>query len=96
MFNDRFCAECLSGEEAAFLREHVVPTYPYGTCCHLWDDARSHKEHYVLKHARLGKSEKVYAGRLCSDRLWSELFERPELHDMVLQPFVEQRRWRVR
>ena len=59
----------------------------------IWEDARLHKDGYILKHYRLGKSERVYAGPLTDEKTWRALWETGDVHDMILQPFIRQRRF---
>lgn len=81
-----FTAECLSPEDAAFLREHVIPTFLAPP-----PDARENKDAYILKPCRLGKSEGVVAGVLATDAEWKALFDSGAAERMVAQPFIGQR-----
>ena len=63
---DRFTDRCLSKRDTEFLRSHIVETFLPGCDPAIFQDARIHKDRYILKHARLGKSEKVYAGACAS------------------------------
>ena len=88
---ERFTEKCLSPEDIIFLQEHTVPTYTIGMDREVFADARKHKDLYIIKHARLGKSEKVYAGCLCADDAWERIFASDELQNMILQPFIKQK-----
>ena len=90
---DRFTDRCLSKRDTEFLRSHIVETFLPGCDPAIFQDARIHKDQYILKHARLGKSEKVYAGCLCEQSQWEELFAPDVLRDMILQPFMKQKRY---
>lgn len=90
---DRFTDRCLTKEETAFLRAHAVTTYLPEMDRDVFADARENKDRYILKHARLGKSEKVYAGCLCEEEEWRELFRPETIKDMILQPFMQQRKY---
>jgi hypothetical protein len=92
-FQDAFTDRCLTGEEAAFLRSHAIPTYLYEERDDIWQEARRNKDGFILKHHRLGKSEKVYAGPLTDKRTWEKLWEKGDVQDMVLQPFIRQRKY---
>ncbi|MBR5076204.1 MAG: hypothetical protein IKX28_04220 [Bacteroidales bacterium] len=93
-----FTSRCLSAEDAAFLRAHSIPTR---ICCEpetepLLEDAFLHKDAYILKPWRLGKSEGVFAGPLTKEGEWRRLWKRGRdgsrpVDGMVLQPFLEQR-----
>ena len=88
--DDEFCGACLGEEDTAFLRDHVVPTYTRGEHPEIWEEARREKDGYMLKHCRLGKSEKVFAGCLTSQDDWEAQFS-GTMDDMILQPFIRQR-----
>jgi len=91
--DDAFTNEILTAEETAFLRAHIVTTYIYGSDHLIWQDAKANKNEYILKHARLGKSEKVYAGCTMTQEEWNALYQSPEISDMILQPFMQQRKF---
>ena len=92
-FQDAFTDRCLTGEEAAFLRSHAIPTYLYREGDEVWEEARRNKDGFILKHHRLGKSEKVYAGPLTDKMTWENLWKKGDVQNMVLQPFVRQRKY---
>ena len=81
-----FTSACLSPEDAAFLRAHVIPTFPVPP-----QDARENKDAYILKPWRLGKSEGVVAGPLTPESEWKALFDSGAAERMVAQPFIAQR-----
>ncbi|MDO5702190.1 MAG: hypothetical protein Q4G47_02410 [Lachnospiraceae bacterium] len=88
---DSFTGRFLTEEETVFLRSHLIPTYLAGGSEEIWEDARIHRDDYILKHHCLGKSEKVYAGCLTGSDEWRSLFEDGSISSMVLQPFIRQR-----
>lgn len=98
-FQDSFTGRCLTPQETEFLRGHAIPTYTFGHGCGgddpaaVWEEARLYKDGFILKHHRLGKSEKVYAGPLTEPEVWQSLWETGEVREMVLQPFIRQRRY---
>ena len=85
-FEDEFTSACLDADETAFLRAHAIPTYLTPP-----PDARGHKDRYILKPWRLGKSEGVKAGPLCTDDEWKALFDSGAVDGMICQPFINQR-----
>lgn len=87
-----FLDEFLSKDDADFLMDHLVPTCTYGSRPDLWENARENREDWVVKHALLGKSEEVHVGCVTDQEAWLGLFQSEELRNMVLQPFVKQRR----
>ncbi len=90
-FMDSFTGRFLTGEETDFLRKHVIPTFIYGRDEEKWEDARKNKDHYIVKHYCLGKSEKVYAGCMTSQEEWEKLWTSSDIREMILQPFITQR-----
>ena len=90
-YEDAFTDCCLTSSETAFLREHTIPTWLYGSHEEMWEDARRNKDGYILKHHRLGKSEKVYGGPITETSVWEGLWETGDIRDMILQPFIRQR-----
>ena len=92
-FQDGFTDACLTPEETTFLRRHAIPTWPWGTNETQWEAARRHREDFIIKHRRLGKSDRLYAGPLMSPEAWEALWRDGEVRHAVLQPFIRQRRW---
>ena len=85
-FNDDFTSQCLSPGETSLLRAHAIPTYVT-----LPPDIREHKDRYILKPCRLGKSEGVNAGVLCTDEEWNAVLDSGPASAMICQPFISQR-----
>ena len=85
-FNDEFTSQCLSPGETSFLRAHAIPTY-----VSLPPDIREHKDRYILKPCRLGKSEGVKAGVLCTEEEWNAVLDSGLASEMICQPFISQR-----
>lgn len=94
-FEDAFVRGCLSEEETAFLRAHVVQTYLPEADPEVFEQARRNKDGFIMKHHCLGKSEKVYAGPLCTEDQWEDLFAPEVLPRMILQPFMDQRTFAI-
>lgn len=90
-FEDEFTNCFLTDAETDFLRSHSIPTWLYGSHEDIWEDAYRHKDGYILKHHRLGKSEKVYGGPITDRSVWESLWEKGDIRDMILQPFIRQR-----
>lgn len=91
--DDDFLLKCLTPPEATFLRDHTVTTYLYGCSEDIWEDAKKNKDQYILKHHCLGKSESVYAGAMTSKANWDRLFDSGDICHMILQPFMDQKRF---
>ena len=97
-YDDTFTGACLDPEDAAFLRAHAIPTWAGAdpAAAGIFEEARAHKDGYILKPCRLGKSEGVHAGPLERTWKWRRLW-RPDrdgirpVDGMVMQPFLEQR-----
>ena len=85
-FNDDFTSQCLSPGETSLLRAHAIPTYVT-----LPPDIREHKDRYILKPCRLGKSEGVKAGVLCTEEEWNAVLDSGPASAMICQPFISQR-----
>ena len=85
-FNDDFTSQCLSPGETSFLRAHAIPTYVT-----LPPDVREQKDRYILKPCRLGKSEGVKAGVLCTEEEWNAVLDSGPASAMICQPFISQR-----
>ena len=85
-FQDSFTEKCLSPEDTVFLRAHAIPTFLTPP-----QDARLHKDRYILKPWRLGKSEGVFAGPLTDEDNWDDLFRSGAAQGMVAQPFLRQK-----
>lgn len=92
-FEDAFTDNCLSPSETDFLRRHAIPTWCHGQREDQWGRALEHRADYILKHHRLGKSEQVYAGPLTEESVWQSLWDRGDVENMILQPFIRQRRY---
>ncbi len=88
-FQDSFTSRCLSEEETEFLRHHSIPTFLPGD--KLFETAFDHKDDFILKPFRLGKSENVFAGCLTSETEWKGLWRGGAVDGMILQPFLKQR-----
>ena len=92
MSNREFLSAFLTNDQIKVMEKFIIPTYAYTRTSDRWMDARMNKEKWILKHRLLGKSEKIYAGCFCSAKEWSDIFCSSEIEDMILQPFVKQKR----
>lgn len=81
-----------SSDEKELLNKHLVPTYIYGRNQEIWEDANRNREHYILKHREKGKSVDIFAGKVCDDATWQKLFDESTIQNMILQPYIEQRK----
>ena len=91
IFVDEFTRECLTEEEAKFLRDHTIPTYMSSSHPEIWKDALTHKDQYILKPYDLGKSVGLYAGVMTDDETWKKNLAASENGGFILQPFIKQR-----
>jgi len=80
----------LNDEELSFFESVVIPTFGYTQSKNVWCRAKSDKNNWILKHRALGKSEAVFAGVVTSQSDWEMLFEREDIHEFVLQQWIEQ------
>ena len=83
--NDAFTSACLNDDDTAFLRAHSIPTF-----LTMPEDLRRHKDRYILKPCRLGKSEDLWAGPLTTDEAWTRRID-AGTEGMIAQPFITQR-----
>lgn len=90
--DDEFLSHCLEEEERTFLKQYLIPTYTRSQSSGIWVEAYLRKNDWLVKHALLGKSEQVFAGCLCQEKEWKALFDSSEIENMVLQPYIQQKR----
>lgn len=86
----------MNQSEIKFLKERIVKTYTYNQNREIWIDAYRNKNKYIIKPARLGKSEKIYAGKVCTEEEWNRIFKSKDINEMILQPYIEQRRFKIK
>ena len=96
-FMPEFTRNFLTDEEAEFLRAHAIETWicKDKSSEEILKKAYANKDGYILKHFRLGKSEKVYAGPLTDKSKWESLFDDGSVKDMIIQPFLHQKTYRT-
>ncbi len=87
-----FLQNAMTEEEAEFLKGFLIPTYTRNQHPKIWEAAKLTKNQWLIKHFLLGKSEKVYAGCMVSNEEWTQLFNSSEMDNMVLQPYISQKR----
>ncbi len=92
----RFQNQELTPSERDLLSGYLVPTYLPGHDLHHWQDAYENQNAWILKHRLFGKGEQIYAGELTEQTVWKGLFDSGEIRNMVLQPFLRQRRFKGR
>lgn len=83
--------QALNEEERQFLLAAIIPTYNASQAPEIWEAAKYSKEHWILKHRALGKSEAIFAGPVTDDVEWTALFEREDLSEFVLQQWIPQK-----
>jgi len=88
-----FLKDALESHEIELIKKYIIPTFVYGDNPEEWEKAFKNKDEYILKHQIKGKSVNVYVGCLTDDVSWKKLFEHATLEQMVLQPFVKQKRF---
>jgi hypothetical protein len=88
-----FLLNALEPLEREILKKYILPTYIYSNDPEEWERAYKNKDEYILKHQIKGKCMDVYAGCITDDASWKKLFDPEILKRMVLQPFVDQRRF---
>ena len=88
-----FLEAALSEEERFHLARFTIHTYTWQQEPAIWEEARHDKDSWILKPILFGKSEGVHAGCLTDVETWDGLFTGGLVHDMVLQPMIEQRRY---
>lgn len=84
-FQDEFTSQCLNEEDTDFLRRHTIPTF-----LHLPQEVFLHKDNYILKPFRLGKSEGLMVGPLMQEAEWQRRMTEG-VEGMIAQPFVRQK-----
>ena len=96
-YTPEFTQKFLTDKEAEFLRAHAIETYicKDKASAGILEKAYADKDGYILKHFRLGKSEKVYAGPLTDESKWKALFDDGSVKDMIIQPFLHQKTFRT-
>ena len=96
-YTPEFTRNFLTDDEADFLGKHAIETYicKDKASAGILEKAYADKDSYILKHFRLGKSEKVYAGPLTDENQWKSLFDGGAVKDMIIQPFLHQKTYRT-
>ena len=84
----------LLGKDAALFRRHILPCYlRTAESAEIWEQAKSQRTSWILKHRTQGKSQEIYAGVMHNDLQWQRLFEGSFLDNFVLQKFEPQKRF---
>ena len=89
--NDTFRESALGKEDAAFLKEYLIPTYTRKQSEDIWLYAQHHKDEFILKPQLLGKSEGIIPGPLVSENEWQKVFSDESIETMILQRWINQR-----
>lgn len=95
LFEESFLRQALTEEEIIFFKDRIVRTYSYQQDKSIWEDAIQNKNKYILKPARLGKSENVFAGCVTPQNKWEDIFKSKDITQMIIQPFIKQRQFKV-
>lgn len=91
--NSAFLADCLNEHDAAFLAQHIIPTYTRAQRPDLWAQASRDKDLWLIKPYLLGKSEGLLAGCVTDEDRWQAAFAPANLERLVLQPFIRQKQF---
>ncbi len=91
--NRAFLASFMTEDEIGFLTQHVAPTYTRAQRPDLWAQAKADKDGWIIKPYLLGKSAGVLAGWVTEEDRWQEAFQSLDIENMVLQPFIRQKRF---
>lgn len=83
----------LSAEHRETLHRHLQPTWLAELAPDLWEEARVHREEWIMKPRNLGRSEGVVAGALASAEEWDAAWRAADPRTTVIQRFVDQPRW---
>lgn len=90
----RFLKSALSDVECDLLSEFTIPSYSFNTHPELFKEAMHNKEAWIIKPINCGKSEGVKAGSVTSQEDWELSFHDEVVGNMVLQPMIQQRKFR--
>ena len=93
MGESEFTDQFLTADEKKVLMKYLVPTFIPGKNPGHWEAAYHNKDAYILKHRCKGRSENVYAGCMTSENAWKQLFDSEEINEMVLQEFIQQKKF---
>lgn len=89
---DVFLRAALSPDESDELKKYLVPAYTWRERQDLWLNAKKEKDNWIIKPCAQGASTNVFAGCVTSDQEWQKLFSSDEMEDIVLQPYIKQRK----
>ncbi|MEQ8546877.1 MAG: hypothetical protein RIC03_03150 [Cyclobacteriaceae bacterium] len=89
--NERLQNAVLDQAEKEHFSKFYIPTYSHSERPDLWADALLNKDHWILKHKSLGKSQQIYAGVTLNNTDWQELFVALDLEEYVLQEWIHQK-----
>ena len=82
------------GQDAVPFQRHILPCYlRTPETADIWEQAKSQRTSWILKHRTQGKSQEIYAGVMHDDVQWQRLFEGSFLDNFVLQKFEPQKRY---
>jgi hypothetical protein len=93
---DEFLNAAMSKAEAERFRAHLVPTWSRRERNDLWEQARRHKEDWIIKPCALGMGIGVKAGPFTPEAEWQSAFSQPDAENLTLQPYISQARFHGR
>ncbi len=71
----------------------TVTTYTRQERPDLWEKAKMEKDKWIIKPCALGKGINVFAGCVTSEHEWQQVFSSDLIDNMILQPFITQRKF---
>ncbi len=86
-----FLENVLSKSEIEFFKKFYIPTYTLNKGDGLWEKVYKNKNHWILKHRALGKSQSVYAGPVTDRQEWEKILSEIESGEFVVQKWVPQK-----
>jgi len=87
--NKQLQQSILTEDEITHFMKYYIPTFTFSENQEKWDNAKTHKNNWIIKHRSLGKSQCIYAGPVTEQSEWENLFTN-KLEDMVLQEWIPQ------
>jgi len=93
--NQSFLQDALTDQENDEFRQYLVPTHMWNEENRkIWINAKNNKDQWIIKPCVLGKSINVYGGPTTSEEEWRGLFQEDKLSGMILQTYIEQRKFK--
>jgi hypothetical protein len=89
-----FLEKALSADERKLLGQFTIPTYLWPLHPEKFKEAQWNPEDWILKSTVFGKGEAIYAGCVTPADVWESLFTSGNFRQMVLQPFLHQKKFK--